>query len=129
LDFLRENPGEFIKLMPSKIFYLFNSNDSALTWNRSSGIVEDQPGTGIIAFALTNFYHFYMAVLAVIGLFKLVFEPPKTINLVWLGVLTSTYWTLIHLPFFGLDRFVLPLTPFLVFYASIGIKRISKANI
>ena len=52
--FIKENPEIVIRLIPAKIFYLYNSNDAGLTWNRSSAITTSQPGTGIYALMLTN---------------------------------------------------------------------------
>ncbi|MFU8773613.1 MAG: ArnT family glycosyltransferase, partial [Anaerolineales bacterium] len=38
MKFIRENPLQVIKLIPAKIFYMYNSNDHGLVWNSLSAV-------------------------------------------------------------------------------------------
>ena len=38
-EFIRQNPGQALKLLPAKVFYLYNANDAGLEWNIRSAIV------------------------------------------------------------------------------------------
>jgi 4-amino-4-deoxy-L-arabinose transferase-like glycosyltransferase len=126
--FIRENPKKVISLVPAKIFYLYNSNDFGLHWNKLSAINTNQMGTGTRAYALTNLAYTFLALNAIIGVAYLLFRNFEMYPLKWLGVLFTIYWTIIHLPFFGQDRFVLPLIPFLTIYASLGIITLLTLN-
>jgi len=120
LEWLSADPPRWLGLMPAKIFYLFNSSDTGVDWNRQSALAPDQRGAGDHAYALTNLTYILLALLALIGLAALVLLP-KFYPLAWIGVAITVYWTLIHLPFFGLDRFNLPLLPVLSMYAAAGL--------
>ena len=70
-----------------------------------------------------NLIYLY-AILAVLGILSLLVSSPPNRSLIWLGVFFSVYWTLVHLPVFGLDRFSLPLLPFLTIYAAVGLSAV-----
>jgi 4-amino-4-deoxy-L-arabinose transferase-like glycosyltransferase len=120
LEFIREHPGQALKLLPAKVFYLFNSNDQGLHWNRLSAVSPDQE-PGEQAFMVTNLVYTLLAIAALLGLLALILRTKTLQSLAWIGVIFSVYWTLWHLPFFGLDRFALPLLPFLTTYAALGV--------
>ncbi len=121
LAFIRENPIRALKLLPAKVFYLFNSNDQGLVWNRSSALSPVQWGTGVRAFMLTNLAYVLVAALALVGLLALFFRRHAFQATVWMGVALGACLTLVHLPFFGSDRFALPLLPFMTIYAAFAL--------
>jgi 4-amino-4-deoxy-L-arabinose transferase-like glycosyltransferase len=124
LEFIRQNPGRVLKLLPAKVFYLFNSNDQGLHWNRLSALSPNQGGAGTQIFMLTNLVYTLLVIMALLGLLILLFQRECRRMMVWVGVVTSIYWTLLHLPFFGVDRFALPLLPFMTTYAAFGVSAI-----
>jgi len=118
-QFIRQNPLRALKLLPAKVFYLYNSNDFGLHWNKLSALAPQQPGSGALAFALVNLIYVIISILALTGIISLLLLKTKN-PLQYSGGLFSIYWTIIHLPYFGQDRFVLPLLPVLVMYAALG---------
>ncbi len=126
-QFIRENPLRTMQLIPAKLFYLVNSNDFGLHWNRLSAIASDQPGTGNRPTAITNLFYIILVLFSLIGLGKLVFEPNRKF-IHWLGVFFVVYWVITCLPFFGQDRFMMPAWPFLATYAAYGFIAILKID-
>jgi 4-amino-4-deoxy-L-arabinose transferase-like glycosyltransferase len=121
-EFIRQNPIKVIKLIPPKIFYLFNSNDHGLVWNSLSAVNLSQRGTGYRAYMLTNLIYTIIGLIALIGLIVIILKNrTKKLILMWLGAIITVYWTVLHLPFFGLDRFAMPLLPILTTYAALGL--------
>jgi len=123
LQFIKANPLRALQLIPAKIFYLLNSNDFGLHWNKLSALSDHQNGTGNRAYAYTNLVYLVMVVLAIIGIGTLIIYS-KFELLTWSGIFFSVYWIIIHLPFFGQDRFMMPAWPFLSIYAAVGISYI-----
>jgi 4-amino-4-deoxy-L-arabinose transferase-like glycosyltransferase len=119
-QFIREYPERIPRLIFGKIFYIFNSNDAGLAWNGKSAISPtDQPIEPPV-YAATDAVYTVMASLAILGLAALAIQgnaPPLS----WLGVFLTIYWTLTHLPFSGIDRYTVPLFPFLTTYAGVGV--------
>jgi 4-amino-4-deoxy-L-arabinose transferase-like glycosyltransferase len=126
LEFVREQPDRALALLPAKVFYLYNSNDFGLVWNRASATTPGQPGTGLHMFVLTNVIYTLVSIIALLSLFMLWLRRARFLPQVWLGVILTIYWTIVHLPFFGQDRFALPLLPFLTTYAAYGIVAFAK---
>ncbi|MBE0410190.1 MAG: glycosyltransferase family 39 protein [Anaerolineales bacterium] len=122
MEFIRENPLQVIKLIPAKIFYMYNSNDHGLVWNSLSAVDASQRGTGDRVFMLTNLVYTIVGALALIGISNLVLRGNLVRNgRVWVGVIFFIYWTVLHIPYFGLDRFSMPLLPILSTYAASGL--------
>jgi 4-amino-4-deoxy-L-arabinose transferase-like glycosyltransferase len=119
LKFIKENPVRALQLIPAKLFYLINSNDFGLHWNKLSAVSQNQHGAGNRPFAITNLLYLIIVVIALIGIGTLFF-PQNNRLLVWIGVLFSLYWVVINLPFFGQDRFMMPLWPILAMYSAVG---------
>ena len=124
LEFIRENPERALRLLPAKVFYLYNSNDAGLEWNIRSAAFHNQHGTGIRAYVLTNLVYTVLILFALFGLLILLFSSKRYRPLIWIGVIFGGYWTLVHLPFFGLDRFSLPVLPILTMYAAFGLAKL-----
>lgn len=114
MQFIREHPGRALKLLPAKLFYLFNSSDSGLEWDLRSAVAPNQGGAGVHIHMVINLVYTLLALMALLGLSVLLLKHREGKQLVWIGLLCSVVWTLIHLPFFGQDRFMLPLLPFLM---------------
>jgi hypothetical protein len=125
LEYALEHPLRVLQLLPAKVFYLFNSNDSGLEWNQASGLENPQAGTGLRAYALVNFVYTIEMIFASLGVISLFLRKNWDWR-VWAGVLYILYFTLLHLPFFGKDRFALPLIPFLLFYSALGMWEIAN---
>jgi hypothetical protein len=125
-EFIRQNPLRALKLLPAKVFYLFNSNDFGLHWNKLSALRPSQFGSGTLAFALVNLVYVIVSFLAIIGVVHLLRKQNKDF-LTFSGVLLATYWTIVHLPYFGQDRFALPLLPVLAMYAAVGVVTIIES--
>ena len=119
-EFIRHDPGKALKLLPAKMFYLYNSDDFGLHWNRLSALKPAQFGSGMVAFAFTNMIYVIVSLFAMIGVASLLLRRRGS-SLQYSGMLLVAYWTIVHLPYFGQDRFVLPLLPVLVMYAAVGI--------
>ena len=119
-EFMRTQPGAALRLLPAKLFYLFNANDYGLHWNRLSARDPAQWGGGVAAFAFVNLVYVMVVLAAGVGIVHLLLGPRRA-RLVYSGLWIALYWTLLHLPFFGQDRFVLPLLPVLTMYAGVGI--------
>jgi hypothetical protein len=114
---LREDPAHLARLYGAKLFYLYCAQDFGLTWNKGSAVEDEQPGTGSLAYALTNLVYVCLALLALVGVGWVVRMGPSA----WSGIIYAFYWTAAHLPFFGQNRFMLPLLPVLVTYAAVGV--------
>jgi 4-amino-4-deoxy-L-arabinose transferase-like glycosyltransferase len=125
-EFIRQNPLRALKLLPAKVFYLYNSNDFGLHWNKLSAVRPSQFGSGTLAFALVNLAYVIVSVLAATGIIQLLREQRRE-WLAYSGILLAMYWTIAHLPYFGQDRFVLPLLPVLAMYAAVGIVTILES--
>ena len=125
LRFIRANPLMALLLIPAKLFYLFNSNDFGVHWNRLSAVSLNQAGTGAMAFALTDLVYVIDAILALIGVASAVLNQ-RTKSSSWSMIFFGAYWTTIHLPYFGQDRFVLPLLPILVIFAARGVQTLIR---
>lgn len=119
LTFIRENPTQALSLLPAKVFYLYNANDYGLHWNRLSAMDADQPGAGTRAFAFVNLVYVMTALFALVGVGALLRRRAGLLQLS--GLVVTAYWTLLHMPFFGQDRFALPLLPLLTMYAAVGL--------
>lgn len=119
-QFIRENPLRALRLLPAKVFYMYNSNDFGLHWNRLSALNRFQFGTGPLAFALANLVYVIVATLAIFGVVRLLRKRPGGL-LAFSGMLMAAQWTIVHLPYFGQDRFALPLLPVLAMYAAVGL--------
>lgn len=124
-QYIRQNPLRALKLLPAKLFYLYNSNDFGLHWDKLSALAPRQSGSGVLAFALVNLIYVITSILALIGIISLLLSRVKN-PLQFSGGLLSLYWTIIHLPYFGQDRFVLSLLPVLVMYAALGVVTIME---
>lgn len=118
LEFIQSHPLQAIRLMPAKVFFLYNSNDFGLEWNRSS--LPDHLGVGPHAHMFVNLIYTILFVTSILGVLLLGLKSPRE-PLAWTGVIFAIYWTLLHLPFFGQDRFALPVLPFLMMYAAFGL--------
>jgi len=120
-QFIRQNPQRALELLPAKVFYLYNSNDFGFHWNRLSAVVAGQCGSGPRVFALANLIYVLLVIWAILGLAGLGWYERH--NRLWMsGIIFTVYWTVLHLPYFGQDRFALPLLPLLVIYAAYGLE-------
>ena len=119
-EFMRTRPGDALRLLPAKLFFFYNANDYGLHWNRLSARDPAQRGGGVAAFAFVNVVYVMVVLAAGAGVLHLLLGPRRT-RLAYSGLWIALYWTLIHLPFFGQDRFILPLLPVLTMYAGVGI--------
>lgn len=127
-EFIYQNPLPALKLLPAKVFYLYNSNDFGLHWNKLSALKPSQFGSGTLAFALVNLVYVIVSILAIIGVVRLLRKQHQDQELLaYSGVLLATYWTIVHLPYFGQDRFALPLLPVLAMYAAVGVVTIIES--
>jgi 4-amino-4-deoxy-L-arabinose transferase-like glycosyltransferase len=126
LEFVRAQPDKALALLPAKVFYLYNSNDAGLAWNSLSALREDQTGAGRQAYAFVNLIYTLYAGCALLGLTTLLLSPRRRAPLFWVGIISTLWWTLVHLPFFGIDRFALPLLPFLAVYAAVGLLALAR---
>jgi 4-amino-4-deoxy-L-arabinose transferase-like glycosyltransferase len=118
-QFIREHPWQALALLPKKAFYLYNSNDFGLLWNSRSADNPTKKGTGIRAYALTNLVYILVSIYVLFGIASLFWKKAPIIQ--YFGILFALYWTMVHLIYFGEDRFSLPLFPILSMYAAIGI--------
>jgi hypothetical protein len=120
-QFILENPTQAVKLIPAKIFYLYNSNDFGLHWNKLSAVNSTQPGTGPLAFALVNLVYVVVVLFALIGVLYILIGWRVSPRIHYIGIIFAAYWTLIQIPYFGQDRFALPILPTVTIYAAVGI--------
>lgn len=123
LQFIQANPAKALRLLPAKLFYLYNSNDFGLEWNHASSS-GNQIGTGVRAHVIANLMYVLLLASAMIGISSLLLERSSRQCLVWIGVILIAYWTLLYLPFFGQDRFALPVLPFITMYAAFGFRTV-----
>ncbi|HET9224695.1 MAG TPA: hypothetical protein VFO07_19435, partial [Roseiflexaceae bacterium] len=70
---------------------------------------------------LANLVYTCLALMALIGVAALAINRKMEQPLAWIGVIFGLYWTLLHLPFVGEDRYALPVLPFLAIYAAYGL--------
>jgi len=119
LAFMRANPRRVVTLWPAKVFYLYNSNDGGVYWNQRSAVRPLQFGTGPEAYWLTNLAYTLLLTLALLGAIPLLLrrQPPAR----WLPFVFVLWWTMLHLPFFGADRFALPALPMFAMLAASGL--------
>ncbi len=121
MEYIRTHPVRTIELLPAKIFYLYNSNDFGLHWSKLSAVTLNQPGSGPRAFALINLLYVILACFGLAGVLNVLLRNTFRTPLRLHGLYLTLYWTIIHLPFFGQDRFSLPLIPVLGYYAALGV--------
>lgn len=119
LEFVRAHPRRVVALWPAKVFYLYNSNDGGVYWNQRSALRPLQFGTGPEAYWLTNLIHALLLALVAMGIADLVFARQRLTR--WLPVIFVLWWTLLHLPFFGADRFGLPALPMFAMLGASGL--------
>ena len=128
MEFIRQNPVPVLRLLPAKVFYLYNSNDAGLGWNCSAATQPGQRGSGPRAFMLVNLVYTCTAFFGLLGLAVMALNFRYVRPVAWSGVILTLYWTLAQLPFFGSDRFSLPLLPILTTYAAGGISALLRVD-
>jgi len=116
IDYIRHNPGRALELLRAKLFYLYNSNDAGLGWLvRSAVQPASVPWDVLVGWA--NLTYTTLAYLALMGLVLAAVGQPRN-PIPSLLALVAVCWTILLLPFFGSDRFVLPLLPFIPVFAA-----------
>jgi 4-amino-4-deoxy-L-arabinose transferase-like glycosyltransferase len=121
LEFLKQNPARALALLPAKIFYLYYANDDGLEWDLRSAVTPGQPGGGAIAHAGINLAYILLLLSACAGVLVSLAQRKVQPPVIWIGVAFACVWTLAHLPFFGTNRFALPVLPFLATYSAYGL--------
>jgi hypothetical protein len=116
-QWILENPGQFIGLMPKKVFRLW-APDGEAEWQYQAGTPwYDQ---NYVWFRMTRFLNqaFYTIVLvlslvAMWRLFRRGAAPPD-----WYGVIVAATFTLISMIFFPHSRYHFPVMPYVLAYAA-----------
>ena len=123
LEWIRDNPGAFLGLIPKKVFR-FWVPDGEAEWQYQRGTPwYDQY---VIWFRLVRILNqiFYIAVLTLfaVALWKLSKERPAL--LLYIGPAIGVFFTLISVVFSGQSRYHFPVMPFIMIYAAWAIMEI-----
>ena len=115
LTFMKHHPGEDLKLIPSKLFFLYKDDGSSMHWVQLEEFTIP-PQAGAFFGGLASVYYWVALLVAAVGArawFSLR-EPGKA-----LLVGAVVYWTLIFgVVFFGDNRFHFPIIPILSLWAA-----------
>jgi len=115
LSFIRHHPGEDLKLIPSKLYFLYKDDGSSMHWVQLEEFTIP-PQAGAFFGGLASVYYWVALLVAAVGArtwFSLR-EPGKA-----LLVGAAIYWTLIFgVVFFGDNRFHFPIIPILSLWAA-----------
>ena len=127
-QWVRENPGDALALIPNRLFYLFLAQDNAIEHNNLSQVRPPQTGSGPRMYAFANLVYLVEYLIATLGMTFLVFGLRRTRLGHWFGLLFIFIWTTLHAPVLGMDRFMLPTLAFMVGYASYAILTLTKPD-
>jgi 4-amino-4-deoxy-L-arabinose transferase-like glycosyltransferase len=115
LTFMKHHPGEDLKLIPSKLFFLYKDDGSSMHWVQLEEFTIP-PRAGAFFGGLASVYYWVALLVAAVGArawFSLR-EPGKA-----LLVGAVVYWTLVFgVVFFGENRFHFPIIPILSLWAA-----------
>lgn len=126
---LRSDPRHVYLLYRAKVVYMLTTFDFGLHWNALSAAQKGQPGTGVIAFVVVNATYWAALAGAAFGMLALCLARTRGTVRQWSPLLLFVYWLLLHLPYFGQDRFMLPMLPGLLIYCALGIAIIGKITL
>jgi 4-amino-4-deoxy-L-arabinose transferase-like glycosyltransferase len=115
-QFIRENPRTELVLLVRKFIFFFRDDVSGVSWNQQSSI---KPFSTNLAVAIKATAQAYYMTIALMALFALIRRRLPSDRWYLLGIGIVIYWTLIHLAYYGKDRFRLPLFPFFAMFAAV----------
>lgn len=112
-----ENPGTFVGLMPKKFFRLW-APDGEGEWAYQAGTpFYEQHSNWFRSIRIVNqVYYFLLLGIFAIAIFKLLRMPAKP--KLYYGLVIAGYFTLISLVFSGQSRYHFPVMPFVLAYAA-----------
>jgi hypothetical protein len=124
---IKENPGQFVKLMPLKIFHLW-AIDGEAEWFFQSGYKNYDQWRGIFRCVrvLNQAYYAAICTLAIFTIWRLLRTPSLVSPWASTGAMLCIYFTLISVVFSGQSRFHFCLMPFVIIYAAATIVRWCK---
>lgn len=121
-EFIRSEPLRALKLAPLKAFYLYRDDVSGVSWTNSNPVRPIPDRIILVLTIIAQGYYMLLMLLAFAALFTYR-KLPKDGR--WIFILTPIlYLTLLHMIFFGDDRFHLPLLPFYAIFSGFQAKQL-----
>jgi|TARA_B100000315_G_C14354484_1_gene485533 hypothetical protein len=117
IRYVRDEPIQWLSVLPKKVWHLWASDMSGISWSTQS--TQRSIGSGSIKI-MRAVAQLYWAVLVVLVSCMMLIKPPWRFEKSYPGVLLwmmIVYWTVFHAMFFGSGRFHFPLTPVLAIIA------------
>lgn len=117
--YIRSNPGQLVPITARKMLYLFMRDDQGVS-TATKRTYTAVPAAGLfLATIISDLFYFVVLGLAVLGGIFLIIGRAGN-RRTWLVLLYCAYHVAVYLPFFGMDRYHLPLLPVLSLLAVIG---------
>jgi 4-amino-4-deoxy-L-arabinose transferase-like glycosyltransferase len=125
-EFILRNPKRFLALAAYKLYYLYSKETTtAVDWNYVEATRERTESERCVVAYLTQGAYLLLCLFAAVGI---VMVNKKNL-LQNLFILMIIGWTVIHIIFFGLDRFHVPLEVIFALFAASAVFRFIRAEI
>jgi 4-amino-4-deoxy-L-arabinose transferase-like glycosyltransferase len=122
IEFIRNEPLRSLELAPLKVFHLYRDDVSGVRWSNSNPNKPIPARVILLLIMLAQGYYVLLMLLAFAALYSYRKLPR---NGGWIFILTPIlYLTLVHMVFFGGDRFHLPLLPFFAIFSGFQAKKL-----
>lgn len=119
IAYIRSNPGRLVPITAKKMVYLFMRDDQGVS-TATKRTYTAVPAAGLfLATLVSDLFYLVVLGLAVLGGGFLILSRAGN-RRTWLLLLYCAYHVAVYLPFFGMDRYHLPILPVLSLLAVIG---------
>jgi hypothetical protein len=126
LEFAVRNPIRELELSVKKVWFLYNGDHEALAWTDAHG---EQPfmaeRTRNALAALSSGYYFILMAAAAVGIFAWLRAGRWQTDATGVLLLSVVgYWTLVHVAFFGDQRFHAPIMPIMCIWLAFAVQAV-----
>ena len=118
VQFIRQNPLFEVRLIIHKFINFFKDDVSGITYNVLSAITPFPDWLGFALKSLAQVYYMLVMGLALASIFLQRYPKDRWYIVQFLFIV---FWVVLHLAFFGKDRFRLPLMPAFVQFAAVSL--------
>lgn len=118
IDWITNNPSEFLALIPHKQFRLWAPDGEAEWAYQSMPYYENHETAFRTVRILNQIYYFAILVTAFLCLILVLRKKISLNNWVWIGLILALYTSLISIVFSGQSRYHFPVMPFIILYSS-----------
>ncbi len=121
IEFAIKNPVREVELSVKKVWYLYNGDHEALAWTDGHGerpFMAERTRNALAA--ISSGYYFIIMAMAVVGI--ALWLRARSWRTDATGVLLLSvvaYWTIVHVAFFGDQRFHAPILPLMCIWAAV----------